>query len=153
MGLRWSKHGLTALLIYGPDPPCDITVFMDVSKNPGPDVSVTSAKVETTQLSDFSANDLYASLELPNKALNFCHYNVCSLNNKLDEIKLLLSTFSSRRNGKPNLILGISETFLNGSWSDVSLYVDNYNIHRFDRAVPPRLCLTKTQVRLPTGVI
>ena len=89
---------------------------MDVSKNPVPDVSVTtSAKVKTTQQSDFSTNELYASLELPNKALNFCHYSVCSLTNKLDEIKLLLSTFSSRRNGKPNLILGISETFLNGS--------------------------------------
>lgn len=121
--------------MHGPDPPSDITVFMDVSKNPGPDVSVTtSAKVKTTQQSDFSANELYASLKLPNKALNFCHYNVCSLTNKLDEIKLLLSTFSSRRNGKPNLILGISETFLNGFWSDASLCVENYNIHRLDRA-------------------
>ncbi|PFX18662.1 hypothetical protein AWC38_SpisGene16971 [Stylophora pistillata] len=91
----------------------------------GPDVSVTTnAKIETTQQSDFAANDLYASLELPNKALNLCNYNVCSLTNKLDEMKLLLSTFSSRRNGKPNLILGISETFLNGSWTDASLYVD-----------------------------
>ena len=103
--------------------------------NPGPDVSVTtSAMVETTQQSDFSANALYASLELPNKALNFCHYNVCSLTNKLDEIKLLLSTFSRSRNGKPNLILGISETFLNRSWTDASLYVDNFNIHRLDHA-------------------
>ena len=79
MGLRWSKHGLTTLSMHGPDPPSDITVFMDVSKNPGPDVSVTtSAKVKTTQQSDFSANELYASLELPNKALNFCHYNKLS---------------------------------------------------------------------------
>ena len=108
---------------------------MDISKNPGPDASVTtSATVETTQQSDFSANDLYASLELPNEALNFRHYNVCSLTNKLDEIKLLLSTISSRRNEKPKLVLGISETFLNGSWSDASLQLDNYNIHRLDRA-------------------
>ena len=64
MGLRWSKHGLTTLLIHGPDPPSDITVFMDVSKNRGPDVSVTtSVKVETTQQSGFSANAIYALLE------------------------------------------------------------------------------------------
>ena len=100
-----------------------------------PDVSVTtSATVETTQQSALSANDHYASLKLPNEALNVCHYNVCLLTNKLNEIKLLLSTISSRRNGKPNLVLGISETFLNGSWSDASLQVDNYNIHSLDRA-------------------
>ena len=110
---------------------------MDISKNPGPEVSVTTSAtvtVETSQQSDFSANDLYASLELPNEALIFCRYNVCSLTNKLDEIKLLLSTIYSRRNGKPNLVHGISETFLNGSCSDASLQVDNSNIHRLDRA-------------------
>lgn len=79
--------------------------------------------------SDFSTNVLHASLELPYKALNFCHHKVCSLTNKLDEIKVLLSTSSSRRNGKPNLILGKSETFINGSWSDASLQVDDYIIY------------------------
>ena len=136
VGLLWSKHGLTILLIHGPDPPSDITVFVDVSRNPGPDVSVTtSAMVETMQQCDFSAYNLYASLELPNKALNVCHYNVCSLTNKLDEIKLLLSTISSRSNGKSNFILAMSETLLNGSWSDASHLMVNYNIHRLDSAV------------------
>lgn len=34
VGLLWSKHCLTTLLIPGPDPPSDITVFMNISKNP-----------------------------------------------------------------------------------------------------------------------
>ena len=33
---RWSKHGSTCLVITGHDPPLDITVWMDISRNPGP---------------------------------------------------------------------------------------------------------------------
>ena len=33
-----SKHGLTSLYIPGHDPPLGITVFMDVSPNPGPGI-------------------------------------------------------------------------------------------------------------------
>ena len=33
---RWSKRGLTTLLIPSHDPPSDITIFMDVNPNPGP---------------------------------------------------------------------------------------------------------------------
>ena len=35
---KWSKHGSTSLHIPGHDPPLDITVFSDVSRNPGPQV-------------------------------------------------------------------------------------------------------------------
>ena len=35
---KWSKHGLTCLHIPGHDPPVDMTVSMDVSPNPGPDI-------------------------------------------------------------------------------------------------------------------
>ena len=38
-----------------------------------------------------------------------------------DRLKLLLSSFSIQQKGRPNLILGIAETFLNDSWSDASL--------------------------------
>ena len=34
--VKWSKHGCTCLAIPGHDPPMDITVFMDISQNPGP---------------------------------------------------------------------------------------------------------------------
>ena len=33
---RWSKHGSTCLVIAGHDPPLDTTVWMDISRNPGP---------------------------------------------------------------------------------------------------------------------
>ena len=32
----WYKHGHTTLAIPGHDPPMEITVFMDISINPGP---------------------------------------------------------------------------------------------------------------------
>ena len=34
---NWTKHGQTSLLIAGLDPPVDITIYLDVSQNPGPD--------------------------------------------------------------------------------------------------------------------
>lgn len=71
-----------------------------------------------------------SSLELPNKYLCICHYNICSLTNNLDEIKLLLSSFNNQRKDRPNLILGIAETFLNESWSDASLAVESYFLFR-----------------------
>ena len=37
---RWGKHGLTSLLIAGHHPPLDITIFIDVARNPGPDQSI-----------------------------------------------------------------------------------------------------------------
>ena len=37
-----SKHGLTSQLIPGHDPPVDITIFIDVPKNPGPYASTCS---------------------------------------------------------------------------------------------------------------
>ena len=33
---RWSKHGSTCLVVAGHDPPLDVTVWMDISRNPGP---------------------------------------------------------------------------------------------------------------------
>lgn len=33
---KWSKHGQTTLLVAGHDPPMDITIYSDVSMNPGP---------------------------------------------------------------------------------------------------------------------
>ena len=35
---KWAKHGSTSLHIPGHDSPLDITVFSDVSRNPGPQV-------------------------------------------------------------------------------------------------------------------
>ena len=34
--LKWTKHGQNALLVAGHDPPIDITIYLDISINPGP---------------------------------------------------------------------------------------------------------------------
>ena len=34
---NWTKHGQTSLLIPGHDPPLDITIYLDIAINPGPD--------------------------------------------------------------------------------------------------------------------
>ena len=33
---KWSKHGPISLVIPSHDPPLEITIFMDIAKNPGP---------------------------------------------------------------------------------------------------------------------
>ena len=107
-----------------------------VSLNPGPpDYSYNDADEQPTQN---SRSSIYACngnsfLELPYKCLNIFHYNISSLTNKLDKIKLLLSSLSNQRKNRPNLIPGIAETFLNDSGSDASLAVERYTLFRADR--------------------
>ena len=48
-------------------------------------------------------------------------------------VKLLLSSFSIQRKGRPNLMLGIAETFLNESWSDASLAEESHTLFRANR--------------------
>ena len=38
--IKWSKHGGNALPIPGHDPPTEITIFMDIAINPGPNSSL-----------------------------------------------------------------------------------------------------------------
>ena len=35
--MSWTKHGCTSLLVPGYDPPLNITIFGDISINPGPE--------------------------------------------------------------------------------------------------------------------
>ena len=107
-----------------------------VSLNPGPaEYNYNDDNEQPTQrsLSSIHACNGNSFLELPYKCLNICHYNICSLTSKLDEIKLLLSSFPNERKDRPNLILAIAETFLNDSWSDSSLAVERYTLFRADR--------------------
>ena len=36
---NWTKHGQTSLLIPGHDPPLDITIYLDIAINPGPNAA------------------------------------------------------------------------------------------------------------------
>ena len=53
-----SKHGLTSLLIPGHDPPVDITIFIDVPKNPDPYASTCSRLSCSDLSSDLSRNQV-----------------------------------------------------------------------------------------------
>lgn len=55
---NWSKHGQTCLLIPGHDPPLDITVFMDISTNPGPVLNSSLTAKRTYTQSKIRANDI-----------------------------------------------------------------------------------------------
>ena len=52
------KYGLTSLLIPGHDPPVDITIFIDVPKNPGPYAS-TCSRLSCSDLSSDLSTEIY----------------------------------------------------------------------------------------------
>ena len=39
---KWAKHGQISLVIPGHDPPQEITIFMDIAKNPGPIIKLST---------------------------------------------------------------------------------------------------------------
>ena len=60
------------------------------------------------------------------KGPSFVCYNVRSMINKLDDLKLML--------GRSGLnFIGLTETWLNKSASDIELGIDNYRLIRLDR--------------------
>ena len=50
--VKWAKRGVTTLAIPGFDPPMEVTVYMDISLNPGPFINLKkdSASMEGTVL-------------------------------------------------------------------------------------------------------
>ena len=44
--VSWTKHGYPSLLIPGHDPPLDITIFGDISINPGPETSIQNTDLK-----------------------------------------------------------------------------------------------------------
>ena len=76
----------------------------DVSSNPGP---ATSLPFEAKGLREF-------------------HINICSLRNKMDELRLFCDKF------KPH-VLSLNETWLDDSFSDVELSLPGYQLMRRDR--------------------
>ena len=133
----WAKHGYIFLAAPDRDPSIDITICMDIFANPGPSTSASSDERPNRMcLGTNTAGSTPSCLaDLPSKGLVFSQYNVCHIINKLDEIKLILSSVSNWRHGRPNLVLGISETFLAESWSNAALSVDHYSLLRADRPV------------------
>ena len=85
-----TSRGYTSLLVPGHDPPKDLTIFMDIALNPGPNSSgnlVNAPPVLDDQHGDF---DPVTAFNLPSKGLKIMHLNVRSIGNKLELIKILL---------------------------------------------------------------
>jgi len=47
--MKWSKHGFTCLAARGHDPPFGISIFGDISKNPGPSNQALDLKFRGNQ--------------------------------------------------------------------------------------------------------
>ncbi|KAK2550847.1 hypothetical protein P5673_028362 [Acropora cervicornis] len=75
-------------------------------------VDLSFPAIQATEQHSDNSNTIPDDLvsDLPKKGLTICPLNIRHRSNKLDEIKLLLTSVASRRHGKPNLILGISES-------------------------------------------
>ena len=58
---KWSKHGQTSLVVAGHDPPVDITIFVDVSRNPGPVSSISNILLQDAA----SASNLHVRSTIP----------------------------------------------------------------------------------------
>ena len=61
---KWSKHGPISLVIPGHDPPLEITIFMDIAKNPGPIFNLLTHR----SCEDRSAPDLHI---LPKQTITY----------------------------------------------------------------------------------
>ena len=54
----WSKHGYISLCIPGHDPPINITIYNDVSSNPGPQSSILDYEHDQSEINDHSKFNL-----------------------------------------------------------------------------------------------
>ena len=76
---KWNKHGLTSLVVAGNDPPVDINIFVDVSRNPGPVSSVSNLLLQdaasASNLHVCSTITIYTRSEL----FNLCRVSDTSL--------------------------------------------------------------------------
>ena len=120
IGLRCLRHvkvkGLTYLTIF------EFFVIMslvllqcgDIEINPGPD----DDNLDTSGMSTFSDDhDI-------RKKFSVVHYNIQSLNNKLELITNELQNFD---------VIGLTETWLDGRVSDNDISMNGYTLYRHDR--------------------
>ena len=76
---KWTKHGYTSLLVPGHDPPLDITVCMDILKNPGPEVSNLKTLEKRCQISDLHRNNTEITTYTPASLFSIRRRSRCTL--------------------------------------------------------------------------
>ena len=117
----WSKHGYTCLSAPDIHSSIDITIFMDISVNPGP----------TNRKSSSTDNLMHSLSAINNTKSTKCgvsigHLNIRGLRGNISEVAFLLQ--HSRLD-----ILAITETHLSESIDDNEVLIDGYCIKRLDR--------------------
>ena len=101
----------------------------DIESNPGP----ANDEVNSLYLSSNSSNSTCGNLAFPfnAKGLRCCHLNVRSLPPHFDEVTTLI------RFNKLD-IFALSETWLNSTWNNHELNIDDYYLFRQDRECQPQ---------------
>lgn len=115
---KWSPNGQTFIAAPERKLQIDITIFMDIEKNPGPLIDPpTPSKL---------GSDLPCGLRVTQWNLR----SVAPTQNssKLDELRLLL-----KNPGHETHILGITESWLNNNYKNSHLKIPAYNFERVDR--------------------
>ena len=80
--LKWTKHGQTPSLVAGRDPPIDITIYLDISINPGPQSWNTIETIITnrTETRPRNRNRYYSNLlQIPLTELAIVHNSTASV--------------------------------------------------------------------------
>jgi hypothetical protein len=112
---RWSKHGQTTPLVTGHDPPIDITMYLDISINPGPQLSNTIESIITNRTESTPRNRFrpYSNLvQIPLAAPAIVYNNtarlikccVITLNHLETKVLNLLTIFVIRKSILPLLL-------------------------------------------------
>lgn len=100
-----------------------------ISSNSQYDISrdIAMAIVNTNICGTVRENSKFGR-DLPS-GLRFVQWNACSVYPKLDELRLIMS--DSKREAD---VLGITESWLNATYSHSSVAIDGYNLERRDRS-------------------
>ena len=149
---KWTKHGQTALLVPGHDPPIDIKIYMDVHPQPGPTNGENTAIISIGRLTKttssmqipatgkmlYSRSELLAIRRQPSVMLpcertqlfstlfSFLVSNVMSLAPKIDELRHVL------QNANLDCVC-ITESWLRSHIHDNVVALKGFNIIRKDR--------------------
>ena len=99
----------------------------NISLNPGP----------FSNLQLFKKEDWRA---FSNRRLHLIHLNINSLLPKIDELRDMAKRTKAA-------VIGISESRVDGTVLDPEIYIDNYEILRFDRNRPEDYCYIRSDIR------
>nr|XP_058960856.1 uncharacterized protein LOC131787797 [Pocillopora verrucosa] len=129
-----SKHGSTVLILPGRLFWLDLTIYMDIQCNPGPesgDLTTQRPGERGVNLQNLCSIKRVKENKQPSKApggLEILHLNIRSLKNRAHLLEL--RQLASERKSD---IITISETWLNTTVTSEEIQIEGYKLHRLDR--------------------